>query len=73
MYPLGHWAFQLSGTAISLRAYLVGPYNALSLLQAIPLFVMGYVMFDALSSCTSIFRGDWKVSLNSELAISPHG
>lgn len=58
---------------MSLRAYLVGPYNALSLLQAIPLFVIGYVMFGAFPPCTAMFKGGLKVSLNSELAINPHG
>ena len=73
MYPSGHRFTQLGGTAISSIEYDVLPYKALSVSQAMPLFVILYVMFPAGLSLTLVKTGLKKVSLKTELAIRPQG
>ena len=53
--------------------YFVGPYRALSLLQAMPVSVMLYVMFWAELSCAFSCKGLLNVSLKNEFAMRPHG
>lgn len=58
---------------MSAGSYFVGAYRALSLFQAMPFFVILYVVFEAELSCVFSCTGFANESLKIELAMRPQG